>query len=102
MQKTRRIGSITLGITLVVCGVLFLIRTFFPEFNCIMFVKFWPVTFIILGIEVLFDNLAAGRVDTEYKYDFPAILMMVATGMFAMSMAVLEAIIEHGMGKIIL
>ena len=49
----HRVGTITAGITLVLTGVLFLVRLFFPFFDPYEVIRFWPVLLIMLGIEVL-------------------------------------------------
>ena len=46
----HRVGTITAGITLVLTGVLFLVRLFFPFFDPYEVIRFWPVLLIMLGI----------------------------------------------------
>lgn len=46
----HRVGTITAGITLVLTGVLFLGRLFFPFFDPYEVIRFWPVLLIMLGI----------------------------------------------------
>ena len=52
-MRTRWIGSITLGITLIATGLVYLIEVFYPAFNVMGVLRFWPVILISLGIEVL-------------------------------------------------
>lgn len=51
-MAAKRVGSVTLGLTLVVFGVMFLLSAF-KSFNYLDVIKFWPVIFISLGIEML-------------------------------------------------
>lgn len=52
-MTAKRVGSVTLGLTLVVFGVMFLLSAFIKSFNYLDVIKFWPVIFISLGIEML-------------------------------------------------
>ena len=63
--KTRRVGSVTLGITMVCFGILFLIHIFCPKLDYTVIFQCWPVTFIILGLEILVCNKRDGERDTR-------------------------------------
>ena len=52
-MAAKRVGSVTFGLTLVVFGVLFLLSAFIRSLNYLEIIKFWPVIFISLGIEML-------------------------------------------------
>ena len=52
-MAATRVGSVTFGLTLVVFGVMFLLSAFIKSFNYLDVIKFWPVIFISLGIEML-------------------------------------------------
>ncbi len=52
-MAAKRVGSVTFGLTLVVFGVMFLLSAFIKSFNYLDVIKFWPVIFISLGIEML-------------------------------------------------
>lgn len=95
--KTRRVGSVTLGITMVCFGILFLIHIFCPKLDYTVIFQCWPVTFIILGLEILVCNKRDGERDTRYIYDFAAIIMLILMLIFAMIMAAVEFAIEHSM-----
>lgn len=72
-MATRRIGSVTLGGSLVVFGILFLMHTF------------W-------------DGLSYGLIlrqsETKWVYDKGAIVMMILLGLFAMMMAAAQFTLE--------
>ena len=52
-MKSRKIGVLTLGVSLVAFGLLFLLRVFVPGWSYLTVVKFWPLVLILLGGEVL-------------------------------------------------
>lgn len=52
-MAAKRVGSVTFGLTLVTFGVMFLLSAFIKSFNYLDVIKFWPVIFISLGIEML-------------------------------------------------
>lgn len=93
MNKTRKVGTISLGIVLVVFGLLFLSRLIFPAMEYILIAQFWPVIFVILGIEILVMN---GFGKETLVYDVAAILLIVFLSFFAMGMAVLDFFIQYG------
>lgn len=102
--RIRRVGSVTFGAVLLVTGILLLIHTFFPQFDSFMVYRFWPVSLILLGIEVLLgtrpqnyevldDN---GKVVEQSKtvYDLPAIIMTAVMVGFAIFMAMVYWVYE--------
>ena len=98
----HRMGTITAGITLVLTGVLFLVRLFFPFFDPYEVIRFWPVLLIMLGIEVLLASSGKtcrvmneeGGMEEQQKmvYDFPAIPLMIMVACFSMCMGILERV----------
>ena len=58
-RPVRRIGSITLGVALMACGVCLLLFYFLPGFDYLLAVKLAPVCLIGLGAEVLFFSAPA-------------------------------------------
>ena len=81
----RRVGSVSFGIVLLLSGFLLLAHTFFPKCDYLTVYRFWPVTLIMLGIEVLAGSRGRnvevldeqGKVIEQSKtvYDFAAIIM---------------------------
>ncbi len=58
--RTHRVGSITLGSTLVLFGILFLVHLFVPVLTYEIIFHIWPCIFLLLGIEILLCH-ADGR-----------------------------------------
>ncbi len=89
-QRTRRVGSVTFGLTLILFGVLFLINIMLPTLHYEMIFRLWPVVFIFLGIEILVENHRTNAEKCRFVYDFPAIIMLVLMLLFAMMMAAVD------------
>ena len=53
-MRERRIGTITMGVCLVVFGVLFLVLIFGGFLNYELIFHLWPLILIGLGMEILF------------------------------------------------
>lgn len=87
---TRRVGSVTFGITLVSYGILFLVHIFMPMLKYSFIFRCWPVIFILLGGEILLENYKCRTKEWKMVYDFPAVLMLAIMLLFAMIMAVFD------------
>ena len=93
-MKQHRVGTLTLGILLIVFGLLCLARIIFPGLTYELIYKLWPTIFIFLGTEVLITNITQ-KTDTGLIYDKTSIVLIVLLSFFAMGMAVAEFIITH-------
>lgn len=89
--KMRRVGTFTVGILLVLFGVLFLLHLFVPTVSYYIIFRFWPCIFILLGLELLY----ASRRREEVIYDIGAILLIIVMAVFAMGMAGADLIIQY-------
>lgn len=87
-MKTKRVGSVTLGICLVVFGVLFLISAFVDSFDYLSVIRFWPVVLVSLGVEMLV--YAFSKNSDNAKLDVPACIMTCVVMLFSMCMAAAE------------
>ena len=85
-MKTHRVGTVTLGITLVSIGIFFLLGLFISTPIYTIVFKGWPIIFIILGVEILVGN--AKKEQIEFVYDKVAIWLTVTLTLFAMFLAV--------------
>jgi len=93
MIKTHRVGTLTLGVSLITFGILFLLRLFVSSLSYAFIFKLWPVIFIFLGLEILIAN----HVQKENKlvYDKAAVVLTVILTFFAMFMSWMDFVIEH-------
>ena len=95
-NQIRRVGSMTFGLALICYGILFLVHIFVPVLGYNIIFRYWPVIFILLGIEILVENYKCRAQEWKMVYDFAAILMLGAMLLFAMVMAVLDYAMLHG------
>lgn len=79
-MAAKRVGSVTFGLTLVVFGVLFLLSAFIRSLNYLEIIKFWPVIFISLGIEMLVH--AFSKDAEKAKLDVPSCIMTCVIMLF--------------------
>ena len=63
--QTRRVGSVTFGLTLICFGIMFLIHIVVPALRYDIIFRMWPIVFILLGIEILVENYKSSQ--AEYK-----------------------------------
>ena len=93
--RTRRVGSVTFGLTLVLFGILFLIHTVIPSLDYEIIFQCWPMVFVLLGVEILVENRRSNAEKCRFVYDFPAILMLDILLLFAMVMAAAEVSMQY-------
>lgn len=93
MIKTHRVGTLTLGVSLIVFGILFLLRLFVSSLSYAFIFKLWPVIFIFLGLEILIANYL--QKENKLVYDKAAIALTAILTLFAMFMSWMDFVIEH-------
>lgn len=75
--RQRRVGTFTLGVTLLAAGGLMLVSMFFPKADLNWVLKGSPIILILLGMETLIAARGGGKV----KYDWAGMLLcFVLTG----------------------
>lgn len=92
-MRVKRVGSVTLGLNLVILGGLFLAHVFFPNISYFFVLKLWPIGFIILGLEVLATTFPVKNI--SYIYDKAAIFLTVVLTFFIIAMAILSQAVEY-------
>ena len=90
---THRVGTITLGVTMISIGVIYLLQLFLHILDYMWIWKLWPVIFIMLGVEILVSNVRSGG---QFIYDKAGIVLIFVLSGFAFLMAVLEKAVEAG------
>ncbi len=81
-MHTRRIGTITAGITMMACGIVFIIHIFLRSSAFLGTVlSFWPLIVIVLGAELLLSRFSKRGV--EYTVDFASVVLMFLCVLFA-------------------
>lgn len=92
-MEHRRMGTFTMGVCLLIFGVLFLLHIFLSTMDYLMIFHLWPVIFILLGGEILYYSVR-GK-DCNMKYDYAAIILLLLLAFFAMGMAGFDLLLEH-------
>lgn len=89
-MRTHRVGTVTLGLSLVIFGILFLTHMVIPVLRYETIFKFWPIMLIALGVEVLLTNR---KIEQEiFVYDKGAVFLMILICFFSMTMASFEVL----------
>ena len=95
-MKSRKIGVLTLGVSLVALGLLYLLKVFFPAWNYLTILKFWPIVLILLGVEVLLSAfLPRKEGEPPAKLDALSIVLLFVTLFLACGLAAAEFALEQ-------
>ena len=70
-ERQRRVGTFTLGVVLVVSGILMLVSMFFPKLDLTWALKASPLILIALGVETVIAAKGGGKV----KYDWAGMVL---------------------------
>ncbi len=68
VPRVHRVGTLTMGFSLIATGIIALISTFYPGFDLTAAFKLSPVIFIFLGIEILIAYFF--HKEERIRYDF--------------------------------
>ena len=92
----RRVGTLSLGVCLIACGVLFLCYFFVPHFNWQLALKIAPAAgLILLGCEVLYFAARPQR----WKYDFLSVFLCIVLMVSAFGGACLMAAFDFALHR---
>lgn len=67
-RKTRRVGTLTMGLALIATGLLIAVAMFAPALDLTLALRLCPLLLVVLGCEVLFFSLRSK--DDKIKYDW--------------------------------
>lgn len=97
-MKIRRVGTLTMGLSLICAGVMFAIHLFIPGILTYYYIfRLWPLILILLGAEVLFANMR-NRED-KILYDGWAIFIMVLAMILAGTLAGCQILLDYGIAQ---
>lgn len=82
-SKPRRVGTVSIGISMVVFGVMFLLCSVFEIMTYELVFSLWPVILIALGLELLVFSFLKGKL----IYDKGSVLIMILMMILAAAMA---------------
>lgn len=71
-MKSRRVGTFTLGLSLVITGILSIVSLFTNIVDILFVMKLSPLIMVVLGIEMLFLSFKS---EDNLKYDGLAIFI---------------------------
>jgi uncharacterized membrane protein HdeD (DUF308 family) len=94
----HRVGTLTLGVCLIIFGLLFIIKLFIPEISYRLLVSLWPVILVILGAEVIAAYIL--QKEDRLRYDGPALFLIFMLTCFSIAMACFEFLL-HNAGEAI-
>lgn len=92
-MRTRRLGTLTLGASLVIFGVLFLISKISGAITYELIFTLWPCILILLGIEIIATYII--NKDTVMKYDGVSIFLLIALSFFSIAMVGADFLLHH-------
>lgn len=96
-MQARRVGTITLGLLSITVGIAFFLVTFFNLPIEKEILKFWPLAFISLGIEILILNHMSLKQKMYIKYDFMSFILMAIIIFLSFSTYVFSQCIAKGL-----
>lgn len=71
-----RVGTVSMGIMLVLTGIIMFVSQWTGlEFIRYIF-KLWPITLVVMGVEILYYSHKIKDGDEKLKYDFWSIIML--------------------------
>lgn len=79
----RRVGTITVGISMVFFGIMFLLCSVFQLVSYQTVFALWPVVLILLGMELFVYSFFKGKL----VYDKGSVLIMILMFFFSVGMA---------------
>ena len=95
-MKSRKIGVLTLGVSMVTFGVLFLLRMFISWFDYLYVMKFWPVILVLLGLEVLVSAILPMKEgESRPRLDALSVILLFLTLFLAFILAAAQMAFEH-------
>lgn len=97
-MRTRRVGTLTMGLSLIGAGVLFAVHLFVPGiFTYYYIFRLWPLILILLGAEVMIANVR--NREEKIIYDGWAIFIMVLTMALAGTLAGCQILFDYGIAQ---
>ncbi|MDE6664558.1 MAG: DUF4097 family beta strand repeat-containing protein [Lachnospiraceae bacterium] len=90
IRRTRRVGSFTCGLMLVLYGILFLVHIIQPKLDYSIIFELWPLILIFLGVEILVSCTNKNQEKGKFVYDFWAVILVFVVAFFAMIMSVMN------------
>ncbi len=88
-MRTWRVGSFSMGALLIFLGILLVLSQQLGMKASTIFLAWWPIILIVLGIEILIYIYFVKKENSFIKYDFLSIIFVSFIGMIAIAMTIL-------------
>lgn len=88
-MRTWRVGSFSMGLSILFLGVALLLTQIFQLKTATILLAWWPVIFIVLGIEILAYLYFSKQEKSIVKYDFLSIVFVGFIGMAGIGLTIL-------------
>lgn len=88
-KKTRRVGTITMGVCLVAVGIILILAIFLPAMDVLMIARFAPLVLVLLGAEILIAHIR--HRDEKLRYDILSVIiciLLIGCSLFAAAVPV--------------
>lgn len=88
-MRTWRVGTISMGVALIGLGIFLLISQLYGYQVFRIYLAWWPVILVILGLEILLAFINSNKEHPIIRYDFLSILFVSVIGMVGILMTIL-------------
>lgn len=95
-QKIRRVGTVTLGIVLIVVGALLIWALFDPSFSVATIAKFSPAILILVGVEMIVGYFRSDG--NKVKYDFLSMVVCFLLIFGSLVGSIVPNVVRAGLG----
>lgn len=92
-RPVRRVGTITMGLSLIAAGVLILCGLLIPNFNLVSAAKFAPLILVFLGVEILFRYFSSKG--EKLKYDFLSGFVCFVLIVASVTVSVIPSLLQY-------
>ncbi|WP_077210724.1 hypothetical protein [Bacillus dakarensis] len=102
--RSWRVGTFSMGGALLLLGIFLLLSQFIGLDFAHMLISWWPIIFVVLGLEILLYLFFAKRENPVLKYDFLSIFFVGIIGMMGIGFSFLSSsglldIIDKGLSR---
>lgn len=90
--RTWRVGTISMGASLLFLGIFLLLSQFFDLSMMSIMISWWPIILIILGIEILLYLFVSRKEKPFLRYDFLSIFFVGIIGTVGIAFALVSSL----------
>ena len=90
--RTRRVGTFTCGVALVLTGLAIGIYLIWPRFDLLFFFRLCPLLLVLLGGELLAASFS--RSELRIKYDFVSMVLCLVIGVAALVLSIIPVAVR--------